>query len=117
MEVDRAVAGNHRHPAAERCGIAQAVEPVPGGKEDVLYQIVDVAIRHPGQEQAVDDAGIAIVQAREGPLVPAPGRADQTGIFRRVSRIEPRRLRPRAGQHGTQRNLHLQGRTLTRHRR
>ena len=64
MEVGRAVAGNHRQPAAERRRIAQAVEPVPGGKEDVLDQIVDVASRHPGQEQAVDDAGVAIVQAR-----------------------------------------------------
>ena len=79
--------------------IAQAVKPVPGGEEHILDEIVDLGVRHAGEQQAMDDPRVAVAAGR------TPGsarRPDQPGILD-ACRVEPGRGRTaRAARDATQ---------------
>ena len=82
VEIRRPVPGDPREPAAERTRIPERFEPMPGREEDVLNQIFNVGARRPSQEQTMNHADIALVEAAKRALVPAPRGSHEPRIFR-----------------------------------
>ena len=119
VEVGGAVAGNHGNPAAERRRIAQSVQAIPGGEEDVLDQVVHVGARAPapaaarGRRARSDrTAGRTHADRRRAP---APTSRPSSDACAASNLATPGR---RAGQDGTQRATSICARrTLTGHRR
>jgi len=77
MEVGGAVARNGREPTGKLGDFAKGDEPRQSLKKDVLNEVVNVGMRHAGEENAVDHAGIAGVEETEGVAVTVLGGADE----------------------------------------
>jgi hypothetical protein len=77
VKIRGAVAGNGGEPAWEFGYFAERVEARQGLEEDVLDQVIDVGIRHAGEQNTVDHAGVAIVEEAKGGAVTLPGSEDE----------------------------------------
>src|ERR1700757_5420431 len=60
-----AVARDRRQPCAETRCIAESVQPAQRLKKGIVDQVIDFAQRYAGQENAVDHAGIEVVEFAE----------------------------------------------------
>ncbi len=82
--VARAVACDRQQPRSELIGILQRRDRTQRADEDVLHEVVHVAPRRMGDEDGVDDAHVALVDARERGAVAALRAQDE--LARRVRR-------------------------------
>ena len=81
MIIHRPVAGDHGEPGTERVDVPQRVKPPQRQNEHVLHQVVDLAARHPRQQDSVYHAGKELVEPSERGPVPLLRGADQGGVL------------------------------------
>jgi hypothetical protein len=74
MKIRGPIAGDGGEPSGEVRELAESGKAGQGLEEDVLHEIVDIGEGNPGEENAVDHAGVAGVQeAERGAVTPLGG--------------------------------------------
>src|SRR5512139_3149328 len=94
MEVRGAVAGDRREPPAKRRLVAKTIESPPGGKKDVLDEILDLDQRDARQEDSMHHPAELLVQALERALIAGARRTDERaqlirGLLAKDGRVLP----------------------------
>ena len=81
--VERSIAGDAPHPPAERPGLLEVAEPLPGDEEHVLGDLGgDVAVAHDAPRDVVHRVEPAVEQPAERLLVATARRHDEGGVGR-----------------------------------
>ena len=80
VKVSGQIAGDGCQPCAEACWLPQSRKSAKSQQEHILRKIVHVGPRHPGKQNAMDHASIAIVKSTEGSPITMACRAHKHGI-------------------------------------
>ena len=78
--IDGFGAGDGCEPAAEGRLLTKAGQAAHGSEEDILKEVFGVGRRDAGEQDAVDHAGVALVEFAEGGAVTGAGTADQQSV-------------------------------------
>jgi hypothetical protein len=80
MKVIGQIAGDRCQPCAKAFGLPQSRKSAKSQQEHILNKIIHVGPRHPGKQNAVDHASVAIVKSAESSPVTVACRAYKHGI-------------------------------------